>query len=184
MTPGLLAWHGLCLPFWMPSIQDESVADGCCRSRLLRLASDLDRGDARALLAAVEADEIDHASLGRLEPETYTRFEIVSTEAVLLVLIAWRPGEFSPAHDHGGSSCLFRVLRGVATERRFAFRADGRVRTVEEERFLPGSIVACDGEDIHALGNDADQDEMLITLHVYRPRPKMRTYGVADGVEA
>lgn len=154
------------------------------RLSLSELASALDHDQARAALSRVNADGIDRTLLGALNRSTYTRYELIANEHVLIVLIAWLPGQASPAHDHGGSSCTFRVLHGTATEQRFERRRDGRVTLVEEDRFLPGSVVSCEGDDIHAIVNDSDQSQLLITLHVYRPCPAMREYVIVDGSDA
>ena len=106
---------------------------------------------------------------------------MVSSVEELIVLIVWLPGQFSPPHDHGGSTCTLRIMRGIATEQRFERVADGRVRVVEEDRYIPGSIVSCDGADIHSLGNDRTNADPLVTLHVYRPRPVMNEYAIEPG---
>lgn len=93
-----------------------------------------------------------------------------------VVLIAWLPGQFSDIHDHDGVDCVFRVLRGVAVERRYSLDGEGNARLVSEDRYLPGSVVLSTDEDIHALGNDAASAETLITLHVYRAEARMRVY--------
>lgn len=146
-----------------------------------RLLEDLRSSPPRAALGRVNP-----ADFARLQPrhtseEKYTRLELVATDAELVVLIVWLPGQFSQAHDHGGSRCSFRVLQGVATERRYEAVDDSHATPVEEDRFLPGSIVSCDGDEIHAMGNDPASSEPLVTLHVYRPRPMMREYHVVQG---
>jgi predicted metal-dependent enzyme (double-stranded beta helix superfamily) len=146
-----------------------------------RLLADLRAMDARAALGRVRPEDVDPNADRYATADRYARFELVSPEEALIVLIVWLPGQFSPAHDHGGSACTFRVLRGIATEQRFERTTDRRVRAVEEDRFLPGSIVSCDGEDIHAMGNDASSAGPLVTLHVYRPRPEMNEYVIEPG---
>ena len=41
-------------------------------------------------------------------------------------VMCWRNGQRSPIHDHKGSSCAVRVLRGTLTETLFAFAPNGR----------------------------------------------------------
>jgi predicted metal-dependent enzyme (double-stranded beta helix superfamily) len=94
------------------------------------------------------------------------------------------PGQFSDIHDHDGVDCVFRVLRGVAVERRYSLDGQGHARLVSEDRYLPGSVVLSTNEDIHALGNDAASGETLITLHVYRPEARMRVYRTAPEASA
>jgi cysteine dioxygenase len=136
----------------------------------------------RAALGRVRAiDFVEHLPR-HLASDTYTRIELEATDAGLIVLILWKPGQFSRAHDHGGSRCSFRVLQGVATERRFKRLDADRVVLVDEDRFLPSSIVSCNGDEVHAMGNDPASAELLVTLHIYRPRPAMREYLVVQEV--
>ena len=43
-----------------------------------------------------------------------------------IVVLCWKNGQRSPIHDHLGSSCGVRVLRGVATETMFDFAPNGQ----------------------------------------------------------
>jgi predicted metal-dependent enzyme (double-stranded beta helix superfamily) len=140
--------------------------------------------DPRVVLTSVDPAALDLIELPEPTADRYGRREVYSDDELTVVLIVWLPGQFSVPHDHGGSACNLRVMRGVATEQRFELRKDGRVRVVEEDRFLAGSIVSCDGQDIHALGNDAESSEPLVTLHVYQPRPAMTEYVAVEGGDA
>ena len=110
------------------------------------------------------------------DPDKYCRTVSFRDERATVVLIAWLPGQFSDIHDHGGVDCVFRILRGVGVERRYALDGEGNARLASEDRYLPGSVVLSTDDDIHALGNDAASAETLITLHVYRPEARMRVY--------
>lgn len=114
----------------------------------------------------------------------YCRTALWRDDRAAALLIAWLPGQFSDIHDHDGVECVFRVVRGVAVERRYALGADGLARLESEDSFLPGSVIASQGDDIHALGNDASSGETLVTLHVYRPDARMRVHPAAEGESA
>ncbi|MCW5777152.1 MAG: cysteine dioxygenase family protein [Phycisphaeraceae bacterium] len=105
-----------------------------------------------------------------------TRRVLFESQGLSVVLCGWLPGQRSEPHDHGGSLCALRVLRGVATEARYEITQDGRAREVERDDYLPGSVLACDGSDVHALINDRGSSEPLVTLHLYRPTPLMTEY--------
>ncbi|MBX3352479.1 MAG: cysteine dioxygenase family protein [Phycisphaeraceae bacterium] len=111
----------------------------------------------------------------------YCRTELWRDDRAVALLIAWLPGQFSDIHDHDGVECVFRVVRGVAVERRYALDTEGLARLESEDRFLPGSVIASLGDDIHSLGNDASSGETLVTLHVYRPDARMRVHRAAEG---
>lgn len=163
----------------------RTLAEPSLRERVSRAFEVPASTDARAALAALEVDDGDIAALGAVSTAHHTRFELVSTPSVLVVLIVWLPGQFGPAHDHGGAACVFRVVRGTAREQRYE-RSDGPPGTggrqpvilVEEDDFVAGAIVSCDGHDIHAISNPETHGERLITVHVYRPAPVMREYEI------
>jgi len=120
---------------------------------------------------------IDLALLGPINPTSYTRFELVESDDVRVVLIVWQPGAFTPPHDHGGSTCTFSVLQGTATERRYEYLNNAnRVSIVDTERIHVGQVASCNGQHIHAMGNDVNAPQQLVTLHLYRPRPIMREH--------
>lgn len=166
------------------SIRATTRGDACQGSEVVAsLLADIRSGGARWALSRLLAQAFEPLLPEHLSKSAYTRTELVASDDLLVVLIAWLPGQFSEPHDHGGSSCLLRVLRGVATERRFEPQGDGPVSILEEDRYLPGAVIACEGNDIHALGNEADHVDVLITLHLYRPQPVMREYRVASGAK-
>lgn len=115
------------------------------------------------------------------DPERHCRTVLWADAHATAVLIAWLPGQFSDIHDHDGAECVFRVVQGVALERRYSLDREGIARLASEDRYLPGSVVVSGDDDIHALGNDAASNETLITLHVYRPEARMRVYRAAPG---
>lgn len=178
---GFAVWHGRCNGRGMMPDAYCSDPNPMSDEAVERLLADLRTSDARTALGRFRPQELALEVQRHATAAQFTRFELVSSEKELIVLIVWLPGQFSPAHDHGGSTCTFRILRGIATEQRFERAGGDRVRLVEEDRFLPGSVVSCDGQDIHALGNDAANAEALVTLHVYRPRPAMNEYTIDSG---
>ncbi|TVQ59703.1 MAG: hypothetical protein EA379_10165 [Phycisphaerales bacterium] len=118
-----------------------------------------------------------------LDPDGYVRHLLHRDERFEALIIGWLPGQFSEIHDHGGAECAFRVLRGMAVERRYESVHDSLAREVSRDVYLPGSVVACVDDDIHSMGADADASDPLFTLHVYRPEPVMRVYQLAAGVK-
>lgn len=112
----------------------------------------------------------------RFNPDSYTRQIVHECDRICVMLLGWLPGQASEIHDHGGSVCALRVLQGVATERRFEIDAFGLAVERSRDDYLPGSVLGCDGADVHSLGNDPAASQPLVTLHVYRPAPRMNFY--------
>jgi cysteine dioxygenase len=122
------------------------------------------------------------SDLARHSESGYVRHELVRDDDLLIVLIAWLPGQRSAPHDHGGSSCALRVLSGVAEESRYERvrdrSRDDLVEEVSSDQYVVGSVLSCDGEEIHSLGAPATRDGgvPLVTLHIYQPAPSMREF--------
>lgn len=151
---------------------------------LARAAERCERlAEIRHLLADLPHPLLQIAACSGFDPGHYTRRVIHEGPHATVLLLGWLPGQSSEPHDHGGSLCAFRVLRGVATESRFELNAAGHAVEVSCDTFLPGSVLGCDGSEIHAISNDPAAGDPLVTLHVYRPAPVMRTYALAGGVQ-
>lgn len=152
------------------------------RAALAAVAEAASPVELRVALSELHIPEADLAAACVRDASGYARAELVRTPAALVVLIASPPGRESEPHDHGGSLCFFRVLAGVATEKRFGLNDLGEAELVDEDLYLPGAVVECEGDDIHSLGNDRASALDLVTLHVYMPCPSMREYRRAAGV--
>src|SRR5438445_12997343 len=70
-----------------------------------------------------------------------------------VLVLCWRNGQRSPIHDHAGSSCCVRVLRGTLTETRFEFAPNGHVKAVGSRDFPPGSVIGSADFDLHQVSN-------------------------------
>ena len=75
------------------------------------------------LLACVEVDPADLADHVRFSAQGYTRNLVRAGPWYHLLVLCWKNGQRSPIHDHAGSSCAVRVLRGVLTETWLALEA-------------------------------------------------------------
>jgi cysteine dioxygenase len=98
-----------------------------------------------------------------------------------VLVLCWKNGQRSPIHDHAGSSCCVRVLRGTLTETRFAFAANGLVKALGSEDFPPGSVLGSLDADMHQVSNLQAGGADLVTLHVYSPPlVRMGTYSLTE----
>lgn len=138
------------------------------------------------LLNEIAAAPFTAADLGDaivIDTGAYVRTLVRSAPHYEVLVMAWLPGQRSPAHDHGGSCCCVRIVSGHAAETTFALRPDGLVEPAGEKRYAPGDVCCSVDDDIHALGNARSGpvalDGILVTLHVYSPPlPPTRKYTV------
>lgn len=158
---------------------DELVA------RLVALGPTIDGTRAAPLLAdgALTLDDV--APFVEESPHTYTRRRVARTEHFEMLVMTWRPGQGSGPHDHAGSLCALRVLRGAASETRFAPAPDGLVEPRSARPILEGEVTVDRSDGVHALVNDPSASELLVTLHVYAPPlPELRRFALRRSREA
>ncbi|HZH29541.1 MAG TPA: cysteine dioxygenase family protein [Pyrinomonadaceae bacterium] len=134
-----------------------------------------------ALTAAPTQRELD-ALLRRLEteaeelrphlgfkPHTYTRRRVFRNDLCEMLVLCWLPGQRTSIHDHNGSCGAIRICAGTMSEEIFALNEAGEVEAVETHTRASGEVAGTEVPDIHRIGNAADGDERMITIHVYAP---------------
>jgi cysteine dioxygenase len=137
--------------------------------------------DLAAAVAPLPVDWADVADFVRFSERGYTRNLVRAGPWYHLLVLCWKNGQRSPIHDHAGSSCCVRVLRGTLTETRFAFAPNGHVKAVESTDHAPGSTFASADLDLHQVSNLQPGGADLVTLHVYSPPLlRMGTYSLTD----
>jgi DMSO/TMAO reductase YedYZ molybdopterin-dependent catalytic subunit len=123
----------------------------------------------------------DVADFLRFSANTYQRNLVRAGRWYHLWVMCWKNGQRSPIHDHTGSSCAVRVIRGTATVTTFAFAPNGHVKALGSEDLAPGNVVATQDSDLHQVSNLQAGDADLVTLHVYSPPlSRMGTYSLTD----
>jgi cysteine dioxygenase len=122
-----------------------------------------------ARLARTEISCADVADFTRFSDRGYTRNLVQQGEHYALLVLCWKNGQRSPIHDHHGSSCAVRVLRGTATETVFDFSPNGDVWAVSSRQHRPGTVVGSQDSDVHQISNLQAGDADLVTVHVYSP---------------
>lgn len=104
----------------------------------------------------------------KFQNRRYNRNLIRAGENYHALLLCWKNGQRSPIHDHRESRCVFRVMRGVATETLFVTSENGLVYPTTSRELVKGSIGLSEDEDKHQISNlQAEGD--LVTLHIYSP---------------
>jgi cysteine dioxygenase len=142
------------------------------RAPVKELASRLSRLNIRC------EDVADHI---RFSDRHYARNLVRAGPWYHVLVLCWQNGQRSPIHDHTGSSCGVRVLRGTATETSFEFAPSGDVVATGSHQLAPGSVCATQDSDLHQVSNLQAGGADLVTLHVYSPPLKlMGTYSLTD----
>jgi cysteine dioxygenase len=125
----------------------------------------------------------------RFDDGGYARNLLCRTPSFELLVLCWRPGQFTTIHDHAVSLNTTRVMRGALTSRLFDGAGDtrpsaespaaGPVRRTSTVVLEPGESTAVAPGEIHQLGNESHTD--LVTLHVYAPPlTEIRVYSLDD----
>jgi len=151
----------------MPTLMDNLFAE------LDRPAGHLALADILAWLqhSPLTADEL--AGYLIFSPDRYVRNRLHDGPDYQALVLCWRNGQRSPIHNHRGSSCGVKVLRGVATETVFARAPNGMVLPTSSRELPTGFLCASADDDIHQISNLQAAGKDLVTLHIYSP-PLMR----------
>ncbi len=132
-------------------------------------------------LADLEMDCDEVAEFIRFSERGYTRNLVRAGDWYHVLVLCWKNGQRSPIHDHQGSSCGVRVLRGTMSETQFEFAPNGHIKALFTHELLPGQVCGSEDTDIHQISNLQAGDADLVTLHVYTPPLlQMGTYSLTD----
>ena len=168
------------------TLTDEQMAN----KALTELFDYLDHLEVRApldeltsQLSQVEMSCADVAQHIRFSARGYTRNLVRAGPWYNVLALCWKNGQRSPIHDHKGSSCAVRVLRGTATETIFEFAPNGHVWATCSRTHEPGKVLGSQDTDLHQVSNLQPGDADLVTLHIYTPPLMwMGTYSLTDTV--
>jgi cysteine dioxygenase len=136
-----------------------------------------------SVLADIDIGWEDVADFIRFSDRGYMRNLVQGGPWYNVLVLCWKNGQRSPIHDHKGSSCGVRVLRGTLTETLFEFAPNGHVKATFSRDAFPGSVVGSEDADMHQVSNLQEGDADLVTLHVYSPPLMwMGTYSLTDRI--
>jgi len=101
----------------------------------------------------------------------YTR-NLIATDYdnFTLMLLCWNPRKESPVHNHAGSECFVRIIRGTVCETKYEMPTSGcdALKVSGQCKATAGDVTFMnDSLGLHKIGNDTD--EPVITLHCYLP---------------
>lgn len=133
------------------------------------------------LLLKIDLRLEDVSDYVRFSDETYLRNLIRGGDQYHALVMCWRSGQRSPIHNHAGSTCGLRVLRGVATETVFEKTPSSLVKAVSSHDRGCGDVSVSQDANIHQVSNLQVASEDLITLHIYSPPLlRMDTYSLTN----
>ncbi len=151
---------------------EMSIKPYCLSDFLAEMDHYADRIPLEELTSRLEQMEISfdeiraHASFGE---ETYKRNLLHAGPAYSALILCWRSGQRSPIHDHRGSSCGVKVLKGTAIETYFDRTEHGHILATGSRELPEGGVCGSQDDDIHQVSNLLPPGKDLITLHVYSP---------------
>ncbi len=105
----------------------------------------------------------------RFHPGHYVRNLMYAGPSFHALVLCWRNGQRSPIHDHQGSACAVKVLKGCATETLFAHAGNGMIYPTHSRQLAEGGQTASEDADIHQVSNLQAGGADLVTLHLYSP---------------
>jgi DMSO/TMAO reductase YedYZ molybdopterin-dependent catalytic subunit len=134
-----------------------------------------------ALLARLDLSPKTLAQHIQFRDDHYARNPVRGGRWYQVWVLCWKNGQRSPIHDHKGSSCGVRVIRGTMTQTIFELAPNGHVKAMGSEDFPEGSVIGSLDTDMHQVSNLQAGDADLVTLHVYSPPlVRMGTYSLTD----
>ena len=96
--------------------------------------------------------------------EPYTRIPIYRDDDIEIVVICFAAGQTSSVHDHQGSNCVVRVVRGKVLE--CLFKPDGETLVLDDHHYLSaGDVSGLDGEQVHQLSNVDPGGTVLLNFY-------------------
>lgn len=121
------------------------------------------------LMRALRIDPGEIEAFVKFGPDTYRRNLLRAGPAYHALILCWKNGQRSPIHDHTGSSCGVKVIRGTATETIFDRTPAGHIFAVRSQKLAEGFCCGSQDADIHQISAIEPDGGDLITLHVYSP---------------
>lgn len=129
------------------------------------------------LLRYVEVGDEELRPYVKFRPGAYVRSRVLRNDYVELLVLCWKPGQYTSIRAHGASYGVIRVLKGRMHETIYAYDPELGLAEGASHTWGPGQVSATDIPDIRRIGNASDSGEDLVTLHCYSPPlDVIRTY--------
>jgi cysteine dioxygenase len=101
----------------------------------------------------------------RFAGEHYTRTTLYRDAALEVVVICFAEGQATSVHDHQGSNCVIRVLRGKILENHFVATPGGPLDLLGSHYLQPGDVSGLDGVQVHQLCNLDPNGTVLLNFY-------------------
>lgn len=153
------------------------------------------------LISSFKLEPSDWKGFAHFDKNKYTRnlIGLGKEDRFGLMILAWGPGQKSPIHDHDGSHCIMKILKGNLIETLYnksrqemenydsslslspAEEFDHYVKTKETTLTTGQTAYIHDKIGWHRVSNASIQ-EAAVSLHLYAPQiEKCRTYCEFEG---
>mmetsp|Transcript_36673 Transcript_36673/g.113491 ORF Transcript_36673/g.113491 Transcript_36673/m.113491 type:complete len:679 (-) Transcript_36673:19-2055(-) len=142
--------------------------------------------DVQRLLGRAELNPTEWEGFAALAANRYTRNVVAVDDRFVALLLCWDADQASSVHDHAGSSCWVKLLRGQLEEQKYAptyergeWTAVGAVERVDEG----AATYMDDDRGLHRISNPSASTP-AVSLHVYAPGFEECNLFKDDGVVA
>ena len=111
-----------------------------------------------------EQDVAQYASFNHSQNESYGRQLIYDNGNFKILLMSWKPGDFTAIHNHGYTEWGCVYFFGEATHRLYSVTND-ELKIIQKDNFQKGQIASVNGNLTHMMGNSSSKN--FSTLHIY-----------------
>ena len=97
-------------------------------------------------------------------PYGYRRIPIYEMHHMEMLLLEWKPGSFSPIHDHHDNGCIMVLLENKLIEKRYCTKTE----KLESTNYLPlkKARYIDNLQNYHSIFNES-KTETALSLHIY-----------------
>jgi len=103
------------------------------------------------------------------ESSRYVRNLIYRGVHFEVLLLCFEAGQRTPIHDHAGSACGVKIIRGTGMESVYGATDDHWIYPIGTSELNAGDVLSSNDSDTHQLSNLQADGKQLVTLHVYSP---------------
>ncbi|BAX81765.1 cysteine dioxygenase [Labilibaculum antarcticum] len=111
-----------------------------------------------------EQDVAQYFSYNHSPDESYGRQLIYDNGNFKILLMSWKPGDFTAIHNHGYTEWGCVYFFGEATHRLYSVTND-ELKIIQKDNFQKGQIASVSGNLTHMMGNSSSKN--FSTLHIY-----------------